>query len=196
MKFSFLLCFALAFSSFLAAQNQEAPARKPQVYVYKETARPKAKIKADYPYDIALATAAGDTLNSTDVLAVNGKPTVILFWLTTCAPCRRELAAYASKFEQWQKEADFNLYAISIDFPKNRKNFEKMVNEKAWPFPTYLDLNREFRLIMPGSLNGLPQLFVLDANGKIIHHKRKYLPGDEDKLFAFLKSLSVEGLRN
>lgn len=189
MKFSLLLCFTLVFSSFLAAQNQPVQARKQQVYVYTETARPKAEIKATYPYDIALATATGDTLNSADVLAVNGKPTVILFWLTTCAPCRRELAAYAAKFEQWQQEADFNLYAISIDFPKNRESFEKMVKENNWPFPAYLDLNREFRLIMPGELNGLPQLFVLDANGKIIHHKRKYLPGDEDKLFAFLKSL-------
>lgn len=189
MRSALILFCWIFFDFFVAAQNQNVPSRQPQVYVYNETARRKSEINAIYPYDIDLATADGDTLKSAQVLAANGHPTVILFWLTTCAPCRRELAAIASKFEQWQQEADFNLYAISVDFPMNRQNFEKMVKEQKWPFPAYLDLNREFRLIMPGELNGLPQLFVLDSKGNIIHHKRKYVPGDEDSLFALLKSL-------
>ena len=40
---------------------------------------------------------------------------------------------------------------------------------------------------MPGRLNGLPQVFLLDKNGEIVYHKRKYLPGDEDKLFEAIK---------
>lgn len=189
MKHPPILCLLLFVPLCLAAQNQPEISRSPQVYLYQESSRPKAEIKSVYPYDIALATGSGDTLNSAKVLAENGKPTVLLFWLTTCAPCRKELAAYSSKLKDWKKETDFNLYAISIDFPKNRATFEKMVKENAWPFPAYLDLNREFRLILPGELNGLPQLFVLDSKGQIIHHKRKYVPGDEDQLFAFLKSL-------
>lgn len=189
MKFSLFLSLFFVFSTFLASQNQPRQPRKAQIYYYQETSRPLAEINAVYPYDIALVSADDDTLNSARVLALNGKPTVLLFWLTTCAPCRKELAAISSKFEQWQQEADFNLYAISIDFPKNRESFKRMVKEKAWPFPAYLDVNREFRLIMPGKLNGLPQLFVLDGSGKIIHHKRKYSPGDEDRLFEYLKSL-------
>jgi peroxiredoxin len=50
-------------------------------------------------------------------------------------------------------------------------------------------MNREFRNIMPGELNGLPQTFVIDADGKIVYHKRKWRPGDEDKIFEAVKSI-------
>ncbi len=100
-----------------------------------------------------------------------------------------ELAAYSAKFEDWKKEAGFNFYAVSIDFPKNYEQFVKVVGERNWPFPAWHDLNREFHLVMPGELNGLPQTFVLDKGGKIVYHKRKYVPGDEEALFEVLKGL-------
>jgi len=162
---------------------------KPRINQYTDTARPAEKIQQNYPYDIALRNAAGDTLNTSLVFEKNGKPTVLLFWLTTCAPCRRELTAISSKFEGWKTEADFNLYAISIDFPHNYEQFINRVTESRWPFPAYLDLNREFGNIMPGRLNGLPQTFILDKDGNIVHHKRKYATGDEDELFNLVKSL-------
>jgi peroxiredoxin len=160
-----------------------------QVRQYVETARPEAEIRKDYPYDIQLRDAAGASHSSAEVLAVNGKPTVLMFWLTTCGPCRLELAALAAKYEAWKSTLDFNLYAISIDFPHNYEQFVNRVQEGNWPFPAYLDLNREFGVIMPGQLNGLPQTFVLDRSGHIVLHKRKYAPGDEDELLGALKQL-------
>ena len=65
-----------------------------------------------------------------------------------------------------------------------------MVNENDWPWQAANDVNREFRQIMPGKLNGLPQTFVLDKNGQIAYHKRKYRSGDEDVLFAKVKELA------
>lgn len=182
--------FFLLLPLFSTAQTENnSSVKSSNVYVYKDVARPAAQMVSTYPYDIALMDSQGDTLQSSDVLAQNERPTVLLFWLTTCMPCRRELTAIAGKYEAWQKELDFNFYAISIDFPKNREAFFKRVQESQWPFPVLMDVNREFRQIMPGQLNGLPQLFVLSAERKIVHHKQKYRPGDEDQLFAFLKSL-------
>lgn len=188
----FMLFLLLLFTSAIASAQGEAPAvinASPRMNVYVETARPAEQIRQDYPYDIALRTATGDTLNSAEVLAKNGKPTILMFWLTTCMPCRYELAAISGKFNTWKKEADFNLYAISVDYPKNYEQFVKRVEESNWPFPAYNDLNREFGVIMPGKLNGLPQTFILDKNGNIVHHKRKFVPGDEDNLFELVKSM-------
>ena len=42
---------------------------------------------------------------------------------------------------------------------------------------------------MPGELNGLPQLFVLNKKGEVIYHTRRYMPGDEDKLFEALQKI-------
>lgn len=136
-----------------------------------------------YPYNIDLVTAAGDTINSAEVLATNGKPTVLLFWVTTCVPCRYELKAIQEKYLQWQQELDFNLYAISIDLPKYGQDFYGRVAKEQWHFPAYYDFERNFTSVMPGNLNGVPQTFLLDKNGNIVYHKRKYAMGDEDKLF-------------
>lgn len=148
-----------------------------------DRARPKAQINSSYPYDIPLKSAAGQALNSSEVLSQEDQPVVLLFWLTTCYPCRMEMKAIAKEYEAWQQETPFQLVAISTDFQKNFSSFTKMVEKNNWPWLSVNDVNREFRRIMPGRLNGLPQLFVLDKNRKITYHKRKYQPGDEKELF-------------
>ncbi len=169
-----------------SVSNQTPPTTSRYI---QSTARSSQQIESTYPYDIDLKLADGSLVNSSDVFKNNGKPTVLLFWLTTCGPCRAEMKVIKQKYAQWQEEADFNLYAVSIDFKKNYERFSKMVKDNNWPWEAFNDVNREFLSIMPGNLNGLPQSFVLDGNGEIVYHKRKWRPGDEDKLFAKVKSL-------
>ena len=165
--------------------------RENRTNVYQSTSRPKNEIKQTFPYDIELKDAAGKVANSSDVMT-NGKPTVLIFWLTTCYPCKIEMAAIQKKFAQWQEETDFNLIAISTDFEKNADKFSAMVNEKGWPWDTYHDFNREFRHVMPGALNGLPQTFIIDQKGEIVYHKRKYSSGDEDILYNKVKQIAMK----
>lgn len=183
-----ILLFAF-FSATVLAQTTPQISTRSNIRFAKETARQAVDIEKNYPYDIAIRNAKNDTLNTANVFKKNGKPTVLLFWLTTCAPCRAEMAAISKKYEQWQEEADFNFYAISVDWPKNAQQFITRVEKSNWPFPAYHDFNREFGRIMPGNLNGLPQTFILDKNGNIAHHKKRYYFGAEDKLFELIKSL-------
>ena len=170
------------------APPQKNVIRKPNYIV--ETSRNPKDINKSFPYDIDLKSAAGKTINSSEVLGKGDKPTVLLFWLTTCVPCRHEMAAISEKMEAWQAETDFNLVAISTDFQKNYESFVKRVNDSNWPFEAYNDVNREFRLVMPGALNGLPQTFILDKDGNIVYHKRKYKSGDEDTLYEQVKLIA------
>ncbi|MEY3052066.1 MAG: hypothetical protein RLY31_1851 [Bacteroidota bacterium] len=171
--------------------SAQSPAPDKLVRTYEETARPAEQIDRTYPYDITLADADGHVFSSSSVFPMNGRPTVLMFWLTTCGPCRMELTAIATKYRQWQEAEQFNLMAVSIDFPRNREAFVQRVRDSDWPFPAYLDVNREFGEIMPGKLNGLPQVFLLDQEGNIVHHKRKYMPGDEDLLFEQVRMLAA-----
>jgi peroxiredoxin len=155
-----------------------------------DTSRPKKEIVQAYPFDINLKTADGKILNSEKVLKNNGKPTVLLFWLTTCYPCRIEMAAIEKEYPAWKEQVDFNLFAISTDFEKNFPRFEKMVRESNWPWQAYNDVNREFRKVLPGELNGLPQTFIFDSSGNIAYHKRKYSSGDEQILFEKIKEIA------
>jgi len=161
-----------------------------QAHIYSSTSRSADEIDATFPFDIDLKKADGSVLQSADVFQKSDKPTVLLFWLTTCKPCFREMQAIQDKYEGWQANTAFNLYAISTDFPRNFDAFAKRVTDSNWPFEAYNDVNREFKEVMPGGLNGLPQVFVLDATGKIVYHKRYYRPGDEDRLFAEIQQIA------
>ena len=170
-------------------QRDTNPPRRSNVIV--STARPINKINSNFPFDISMTNAKKEVFNSEKSLANNGKPTVVLFWLTTCYPCRMEMNAIKEVYPDWKKEVDFNLVAISTDFKKNYDNFIKRVEKEQWPWKTFHDTNREFRLVMPGKLNGLPQTFIFDKNGEIAYHKRKYITGDEKKLFEKVKELAA-----
>jgi cytochrome c biogenesis protein CcmG, thiol:disulfide interchange protein DsbE len=168
------------------------PPRRNNPFVMSDPSRPVEEIKKEFPYDIALKGADEKIYNSSELLKSNGKPTVVLFWLTTCFPCRIEMAAIQKQLDGWKAETDFNIIAISTDFEKNYGNFVKMVNENNWSFEAYVDVNREFSKVMPGELNGLPQSFIFDKNGEIAYHSRKYSSGDEHKLYAKVKELAAK----
>ena len=170
------------------AEVTPAPAAKP-AYEYKITsAAQRAQVKQEFPFDIELVGKDGQTVMSPEILD-SGKPTVVLYWLTTCVPCLIEMKAIKGKYARWKETADFNLVAISTDFPKKAERIFPMAKEQGWPWEVYHDVNRKFRLVLPGELNGLPQSFIFDKNGEIVYHKRKYRPGDEDALFAKLQTL-------
>lgn len=145
----------------------------------------------EYPYDVRLINLEGDTTRSNEVFAKNGKPTVLLFWLTTCVPCKYEIKAIMKNYEEWTQKADFNFYAIALDFPKYQPDFFE--EAPSFPFESYLDFNRGFQRVMPNGINGTPQTFVLNGDGEITYHKRKYSMGDEDKLFEEIMILHLEG---
>ena len=162
-------------------------------HYYRSQARPLAEIKQTFPYDIELLARAGsgDTLvtTSTEVLGQHRgeRPVVMLFWLTTCGPCRLELADLEQRMARWQQAYDFAFVPISIDFPKRRGAFHERA--AAYPWTSYLDVNREFPLVMPGKLNGVPQLFVFDDEGEQVFYRRKYRTGDLEALEEVLGRL-------
>lgn len=141
---------------------------------------------AGFPFNILMLKPDSTTVNTSDILK-KGKPTVLAFWLTTCMPCQVELTAYTKHYADWQKEADFRLLAVSIDFPERFQKVKQMAKEKNWPFPVYWDYTRAFKAVLPGGLNGLPQVFLFDKNGQLVWQHKRYVPGDETELFAKIK---------
>lgn len=169
MRISILLAFFLTLSIGGSAQNSGPT--------------------TNFPFNIAMLRPDSTAVNTNDLLKKD-KPTVLAFWLTTCMPCHAELASYAQHYAGWQKEADFRLLAVSIDFPERFSKVRQMTKEKNWPFPVYWDNTRAFKTVLPGGLNGLPQVFLFDKNGTLVWQHKKYAPGDEAELFAKIKALN------
>ncbi len=141
-----------------------------------------------FPFQVTLFTPDSTDIQSDAVLS-KGKVTVLAFWLSTCLPCRIELAAYTAKYAEWQSRADFQLVAISIDFPQRFPQMARAARTSGWAFPAYWDAAQAFKNILPGGLNGLPQVFLFDKNGQLVWQHRRYVTGDEDELFAKILAL-------
>ncbi len=191
-KISILLAFNLFISGFLLAQAPPIHADSYGQYpILKDIERRTDKnLKTSFPYNIVLQDTAGNYFSSEHALSTKSKPLVLLFWMTTCGPCRLELEAIKTQFDSWKKEVDFRLLAVSMDFPDRYPNYVERVKKENWPFETVFDVHRQFCDVMPnGGLNGLPQLFVMNEKGEILYYHRRYVQGDETELFAMLKKL-------
>lgn len=140
-----------------------------------------------FPFKVNLITTDGGTYPSATVLGKEKKVTVIAFWLTTCMPCMVELETYKQQYASWKQQADFNMFAFSIDFEQNYPNVKRVVAEKQWPFPAYWDRERAFKDILPGGLNGLPQVFVFNTKGELVYRHKGFKSGDEKELFEQIK---------
>lgn len=142
----------------------------------------------EYPYAVTVKDDQNQAHSTNHILPKADKPTVMMFWLTTCNPCARELKSITQHFDQWQQAVPFHLVAMSEDREENYPAFvERIANEK-WPFAAYWDFSRQFKSLMPGSLNGLPQTFIFDKHGKMTWSKRGFLPGDEAMIFEQIKA--------
>ena len=102
-----------------------------------------------YPFNVEIMNKDGHSISSAERL--ENKPTVMLFWLTTCGPCKREINALKSAVPQWQKEYDFDIVLISRDFEKNWERVWTLKDEMSWNFDTYIDKNRKFGELLPGT---------------------------------------------
>lgn len=120
--------------------------------------------------------------------AANGKITVISFWATWCSPCKKELDAIAELYDEWQKEYDMELVAITMDTQRALAKVKPMVESKGWPFIILSDANQALR----NSLNfqAIPQTFLLDQEGNIVYSHSGYVPGDEYELEEKIKALA------
>ena len=190
MKNIIHIFIALLLATDLLSAQTTAAASPEKRRSHASQVRKSTEIDTIFPYNIALLTMDSTATDSKSALSTKGKiPTVVAFWLTTCYPCKMEMDAYAKKMEGWKKEAKFRLVAISIDFPDRVPQVLKYAKEKNFPFELYWDVRREFPNVMPyGGLNGLPQVFVFDKDGKVVYHHRKYMPGDEDALFEAVRA--------
>ena len=179
-KITILCCI---FSIILKSQTP------PQYQTVKEAVqRSETDVKKIFPFDIILRDTSGHLYSSEKVLPTKGKPLVLLFWLTTCGPCRHELAVINENYAAWKKEKDFRFIAISMDWKENFTQFTERVRISEWQFEALNDIQHEFLYVMPGGLNGLPQVFVLNDKGNITYQHRRFILGDEVELFEAIKN--------
>ena len=135
---------------------------------------------------VKLKDIDGNSVNTAE-LSNDGKPMVISFWATWCAPCKKELNAIHEVYEDWQDETGVKVIAVSIDDARSATRVKPYVDAKGWEFEVLMDTNGDFKRSL--NVNNVPQTFLVDGNGDIVWTHSGYSPGDEYELLEEIEKL-------
>ena len=114
------------------------------------------------PDDVHFTVVDGRTL---DAKALRGRPLLIVFWASTCAPCVAEMPDLADLYKDLHPKG-LELIALAMPYdPPNRVLAAREVLEL--PFPVAIDVNATLvrRLGVPPQT---PQFLLVDGAGKVV----------------------------
>jgi cytochrome c biogenesis protein CcmG, thiol:disulfide interchange protein DsbE len=139
--------------------------------------------------NVVLKDINGNAINLSE-LSNNGKPIVINFWATWCAPCKRELNTISELYTDWVEETGVKIYAVSVDDQRTVDKVKPYVDASGWEYEILLDTNGDLKRAL--GINNVPFTLLLDGKGNIVWKHNNYNPGDEEELYKKIVELSAE----
>jgi thiol-disulfide isomerase/thioredoxin len=114
--------------------------------------------------------------------ALQGRPLVINFWATWCAPCIEEMPLIEAFFRQ-NEHKNWQVLGLAIDQPSRVRQF---LNQFPVSYKIGLaGLNgTELAKMLGNEMGGLPFTVVLGANGELIQRKLGKLTPDDIKKWS------------
>jgi cytochrome c biogenesis protein CcmG, thiol:disulfide interchange protein DsbE len=96
-----------------------------------------------------------------DLASLKGKPVVLNFWATWCAPCWEEHPVLVANARVLQPNVQF----LGVVFQDEESKILGFLQQRGSSYPTVVD-NKGKTAIAYG-IGGVPETFFLDANGVI-----------------------------
>ncbi|MEO8265239.1 MAG: TlpA disulfide reductase family protein [Ilumatobacteraceae bacterium] len=125
---------------------------------------------------VDIQTLAGDTFATADLV---GRPLVVNFWYSTCAPCQRELPAFAAMQAKFGDQVRF----VGVDTLPPSDHEEAFARDRGVKYELLYDPNGELTTAV-GIANS-PQTLFIDARGTIVDQTGELTA---DKLEALIRT--------
>lgn len=121
------------------------------------------------------------TNQTIDLTQFRGKPTVVNFWATWCAPCWEEHPVLVANARSLQPNVQF----LGVVFQDKEDKILGFLNQRGSSYPTVVD--EAGKTAIAYGVGGVPETFFVDANGVI---RAKYAgPMSPDILRANLEKV-------
>jgi peroxiredoxin len=119
---------------------------------------------------------------------LRGKVVLLNLWATWCQPCVEEMPTLQTLANKMAGR-DFTLLAVSED--EDSKLVAPWIAERKFTFPVLLDERGSVGADL--GITGYPETFVVDRQGRIVHHHIGYRDWSEPKIVAALEKLMETG---
>ncbi|UYQ94179.1 AhpC/TSA family protein [Chitinophaga horti] len=140
-------------------------------------AQERALAKGAVPPNIAYANPDG---NVTTLASFKGKYVIVDFWASWCGPCRKSIPRLKELYGLY-KDKGFEILSVSVD--KDSNAWRRAMSEEQMPWSQVLspDMNKTMSEFM---IQGIPTMFLLDREGKIVEKFTGYSPKLDELLKA------------
>jgi peroxiredoxin len=136
--------------------------------------------------DFVLETPDGDRLRFSDL---RGKPVLVNFWASWCAPCREEMPEIVRAHDA---NADAGLVVLAIDLQENADEVRGFADDFGMTFPIVIDRNGQVADAwrIGGPVEGIPASYFIDADGVVRARSFGPMSGEtiEENLALILES--------
>jgi cytochrome c biogenesis protein CcmG, thiol:disulfide interchange protein DsbE len=97
-----------------------------------------------------------------DLASLRGKPALVNFWASWCAPCKQE----APELKRFSQGLGGRATLVGVDWNDRPDSAKSFIAQAGWRYPVLRDSSQ--RVGNAYGLNGLPTTFVLDSDGNIV----------------------------
>jgi len=131
---------------------------------------------------LEVETPDGDLVNDARVA---GRPLVVDFFATWCAPCRNALADLNAARDESKADVQF----VLIDLGEPRAIVQRWAATAPVPPGSLVALDPEAVAARRWGANRLPTTFLIDADGVVRHINRGWGPGYRERLTRWLRNI-------
>jgi thiol-disulfide isomerase/thioredoxin len=129
-----------------------------------------------WAFPLQLASEKGENV---DAATFEGKPTILHFWATWCAPCREELPKLLARIPELEQHGHVALITVE----KDASPLAKYRAQTGFSFTTLLNPHGGLADQLEFS-RSVPRTYILDAHGKIADLLQGSYAWDDDEKFS------------